>query len=208
MTGYALPIRRLIAELTKLPGIGEKTATRLATFILRASEEDAKKLADSILEVKNRIRLCRSCFNLAEGDLCEICKDPGREQEAICVVEDPDALIAVEESGAFNGRYHVLHGALSPLDGVGPEQLRLKEFMGRISTDGVREVIVATNPSVQGESTALLITKLLREKGVTVSRIALGIPVGGDLKYTDRMTLAKAMEFRRSMDETAKKHKP
>jgi recombination protein RecR len=208
MTGYALPIRRLIAELTKLPGIGEKTATRLATFILRASEEDAKKLADSILEVKNRIRLCRSCFNLAEGDLCEICKDPGREQEAICVVEDPDALIAVEESGAFNGRYHVLHGALSPLDGVGPEQLRLKEFMGRISTDGVREVIVATNPSVQGESTALLITKLLREKGVTVSRIALGIPVGGDLKYTDRMTLAKAMEFRRSMEETARKHKP
>ena len=208
MTGYALPIRRLIAELTKLPGIGEKTATRLATFILRASEEDAKKLADSILEVKNRIRLCRSCFNLAEGELCEICKDPGREKEAICIVEDPDALIAVEESGAFNGRYHVLHGALSPLDGVGPEQLRLKEFMGRISTDGVREVIVATNPSVQGESTALLITKLLREKGVTVSRIALGIPVGGDLKYTDRMTLAKAMEFRRSMEETAKKQKP
>ncbi|HOD34722.1 MAG TPA: recombination mediator RecR [Syntrophales bacterium] len=208
MTGYALPIRRLIVELTKLPGIGEKTATRLATFILRSSEEDAKKLAESILDVKVRIRLCRNCFNLAEGELCEICRDPGREKETICIVEDPDALIAVEESGVFNGKYHVLHGALSPLDGVGPEQLRLKEFMGRISSDGVREVIVATNPSVQGESTALLITKLLRERGITVTRIALGIPVGGDLKYTDRMTLAKAMEFRRNMEETGKKQKP
>lgn len=208
MTGYALPIRRLIAELTKLPGIGEKTATRLATFILRASDEDARKLAESILDIKDRIRLCRSCFNLAEGDLCEICRDPGREGESLCVVEEPDALIAIEESGAFNGRYHVLHGALAPLDGVGPEQLHMKEFLDRVSADNVREVIIATNPNVQGESTALLITKLLKEKGVAVTRIALGVPVGGDLRYTDKMTLAKAMEFRRSMEETGRKQKP
>ncbi len=208
MTGYALPIRRLIAELTKLPGIGEKTATRLATFILRASDEDARKLAESILDIKDRIRLCRNCFNLSEGDLCEICRDPGRERESLCVVEEPDALIAIEESGVFNGRYHVLHGALAPLDGVGPEQLHMNEFLDRVSADNVREVIIATNPSVQGESTALLITKLLKDKGVAVTRIALVVPVGGDLRYTDKMTLAKAMEFRRSMEETGKKHKP
>lgn len=208
MTGYALPIRRLIAELAKLPGIGEKTATRLATFILRSSDEDARKLAESILDIKTRIRLCRSCFNLAEGDLCDVCRDPGRDGGTLCVVEDPDALIAIEESGAFNGRYHVLHGALAPLDGVGPEQLHLKEFLDRVSAGDVKEVIVATNPSVQGESTALLITKLLKEKGVSVTRIALGVPVGGDLRYTDKMTLAKAMEFRRSMEDTARKKTP
>lgn len=208
MTGYAPPIKRLIGELGKLPGIGEKTATRLAVHILRSSAEDARKLAESILEVKEKIRLCRLCFNLSEGELCEICRDPAREGETICVVEDPDSLIAIEESGVFRGRYHVLHGALAPLDGVGPEQLRLKELLERISGDGVKEVIVATNPSVQGESTALLITKLLREKGISVTRIALGVPVGGDLRYTDRMTLAKAMEFRRSIEDSAPRKTP
>jgi len=199
MTGYALPIKRLITELGKLPGIGEKTATRLATFILRASEEDARRLAESILEVKLKIRLCSVCFNLAEGDLCEICMDHSREKGLICIVEEPDSLIAIEESGSFRGTYHVLHGALSPLDGIGPDQLRLQEFLERIKDDRAEEIIIATNPSVQGEATALLISKSVKTLGVKVTRIALGVPVGGDLKYMDKMTLSKSMEYRRGL---------
>ena len=199
MTGYALPIKRLITELGKLPGIGEKTATRLATFILRASEEDARRLAESVLEVKLKIRLCSVCFNLAEGDLCEICMDHSREKGLICIVEEPDSLIAIEESGSFRGTYHVLHGALSPLDGIGPDQLRLQEFLERIKDDRAEEIIIATNPSVQGEATALLISKSVKTLGVKVTRIALGVPVGGDLKYMDKMTLSKSMEYRRGL---------
>ena len=199
MTGYALPIKRLIGELGKLPGIGEKTATRLATFILRGSEEDARRLAQSILEVKQKIRFCSVCFNLAEGSLCEICTDPSRDKNVICVVEEPDSLIAIEESGSFRGTYHVLHGALSPLDGIGPDHLRLQELLKRIAENGAEEIIVATNPSVQGEATALLINKSVRSLGVRVTRIALGVPVGGDLKYMDRMTLSKSMEYRRGL---------
>lgn len=199
MTGYALPIKRLIKELGKFPGIGEKTATRLATFILRASEEDARRLAESILEVKQKIRLCSICFNLTEGDLCDICADPSREKEIICVVEEPDSLIAIEESGCFTGTYHVLHGTLAPLDGVGPEHLRIREFLNRVASDHIKEIIVATNPDVQGEATALLISKSVRELSVSVTRIALGVPVGGNLKYMDRMTLKKSLEFRRGI---------
>jgi recombination protein RecR len=199
MTGYALPIKRLIGELGKLPGIGEKTATRLATFILRASEEDARRLAQSILEVKQKIRFCSVCFNLAEGGLCEICMDPSRDKNLICVVEEPDSLIAIEESGSFRGTYHVLHGVLSPLDGIGPNHLRLQELLKRIAENGAEEIIVATNPSVQGEATALLINKSVKPLGIRVTRIALGVPVGGDLKYMDRMTLAKSMEYRRGL---------
>lgn len=199
MAGYALPIKRLIGELGKLPGIGEKTATRLATFILRASEEDARRLAQSILEVKQKIRFCSVCFNLAEGGLCEICMDSSRDKNVICVVEEPDSLIAIEESGSFKGTYHVLHGALSPLDGIGPDHLRLQELLKRIAENGAEEVIVATNPSVQGEATALLINKSVRPLGIRVTRIALGVPVGGDLKYMDRMTLSKSMEYRRGL---------
>ena len=199
MTGYALPIKRLIGELGKLPGIGEKTATRLATFILRASEEDARRLAQSILEVKQKIRFCSVCFNLAEGRLCEICMDPSRDKSLICVVEEPDSLIAIEESGSFRGTYHVLHGALSPLDGIGPDHLRLQELLKRIAENGAEEIIVATNPSVQGEATALLINKSVKPLGIRVTRIALGVPVGGDLKYMDRMTLSKSMEYRRGL---------
>ncbi|MGD1152692.1 MAG: recombination mediator RecR [Syntrophales bacterium] len=199
MTGYALPIKRLIGELGKLPGIGEKTATRLATFILRASEEDARRLAQSILEVKQKIRFCSVCFNLAEGGLCEICMDPSRDKNLICVVEEPESLIAIEESGSFRGTYHVLHGALSPLDGIGPDHLRLQELLKRIAENGAEEIIVATNPSVQGEATALLINKSVKPLGIRVTRIALGVPVGGDLKYMDRMTLAKSMEYRRGL---------
>ena len=197
MTGYAAPIRRLIEELSRFPGIGEKTATRLATFILRSSEEDAVKLAESIVEVKRKIRFCSRCFNLAEKELCEICADPMRDDNSICVVEDPDSLVAIEESGSFRGTYHVLHGVLSPIEGIGPDNLRIHELINRVSEGKISEIILATNPSVQGESTALLITKLLQGKDIAITRIALGIPVGGDLKYVDKMTMAKAMEFRR-----------
>jgi len=199
MRGYAPPIRRLIGELSRFPGIGEKTATRLATFILRASDDDARRLAESIIEVKEKIRFCSVCFNLSEGDLCEICKDASRDRKVICVVEEPNSLMAIEESGSFRGTYHVLHGILSPLDGIGPDQLKLKELLERVLSDEVKEIIVATNPSVQGESTALLITKLVKDKGIDVTRIALGVPVGGDLKYMDKMTLSKAIEFRRGI---------
>ncbi len=199
MTGYAPPIRRLIRELNRFPGIGEKTATRLAQFILKSPEENAKRLAESIIEVKKKIRFCSTCFNLTEDALCEICSDPARENGIICVVENPDSLIAIEESGSYSGTYHVLHGVLSPADGIGPGSLRLTELMERISENTVKEVFLATNPSVQGESTALLIMKLLRDKDIRVTRIGLGIPVGGDLKYVDKMTMAKAIEFRRGI---------
>ncbi len=199
MTGYAPPIRRLIKELSRFPGIGEKTATRLATFILYSSERDAAKLAESIMEVKKKIRFCSGCFNLTEDEVCEICGDPTRDKGVICVVEDPDSLVAIEESGSFKGTYHVLHGVLSPADGIGPESLRLRELLDRVSGGNVREVILATNPSVQGESTALLITKLLGETDVKITRIAFGIPIGGDLKYADRMTMAQSMKFRRGV---------
>ncbi len=199
MSGYALPIKRLIKELSRLPGIGGKTAARLAAYIIRASEEDARSLAESILDVKRKIRLCSICFNLAEGEICDVCADAGRNRELLCVVEEPDSLIALEESGGYSGVYHVLHGALSPLDGIGPEHLRIGELLDRIAAHPMEEVIVATNPSVAGETTALLLSKLLKERGVNVTRIALGVPVGGDLKYTDRMTLAKCLEFRREV---------
>ena len=199
MSGYALPIKRLIKELSRLPGIGGKTAARLAAYIIRASEEDAGSLAESILDVKRTIRLCSICFNLAEGEICDICADAARNRELLCVVEEPDSLIALEESGGYSGVYHVLHGALSPLDGIGPEHLRIGELLDRIAAHPVEEVIVATNPSVAGETTALLLSKLLKERGVNVTRIALGVPVGGDLKYTDRMTLVKCLEFRRGV---------
>lgn len=199
MTGYALPIQKLIRELSRLPGIGERTATRLATHILRVPSEDARRLAESIVEVKEKIHLCPVCFNLAEGEQCDICRDGSRDRGQICVVEEPDSLMAVEQSGSFRGTYHVLHGVLAPLDGVGPEQLRLQELLKRVQGNGVRELIIATNPSVQGEATALLITRLVKDQGVSVTRIAQGVPVGGDLKYTDRMTLARSIEFRRGM---------
>lgn len=199
MSQYAPPIERLIRELARFPGIGEKTAARLANFILHESVADARRLAESIMEVKERIHLCRTCFNLTEHDFCAICANPARDREVICIVQDPDALIAIETTGEFRGVYHVLHGALAPLDGIGPDDLHLQELLSRIDRNTVREVIIATNPDVQGESTALLINKILQNKNVTISRIAMGVPMGGDLKYTDRMTLGKALEFRRGM---------
>jgi recombination protein RecR len=200
MAGYPLPIKRLISELGKLPGIGEKTATRLAMHILRAPESDARGLAESILDVRDKIRFCRVCHNFAETELCNVCRDPVRDKGLICVVEDPDALMAIEESGSYTGTYHVLHGVLSPLDGVGPEQLKLYELVDRVRENEVREVILATNPNVSGESTALLIARMISKLDVPVTRIAQGVPMGSDLRYMDRMTLSKSLHFRRGME--------
>lgn len=199
MKAYAQPIKRLISELAKLPGIGEKTAARLANYILRATEDDVRKLADSIVEVKRKIKLCRICLNPTEDDICHICHDETRDQNVICVVEEPDALAAIEESGVFHGTYHVLHGALAPLDGIGPEHLRLSELLARIAGGRIEEIILATNPNVHGEATALLITSMLKEKNIKITRIAMGVPMGGDLKYIDKMTISKSLEFRRGM---------
>lgn len=199
MRGYPLPIKVLIGELSRFPGIGEKTAARLAAYVLQAPAADMERLAESILEVKRKIRICSTCFNLAEQDRCDVCTDETRDRGMICVVEDTDTLVAVEESGGFSGTYHVLHGVLSPAEGIGPEQLRLGDLVKRVTTDGVREVFVATNPSVQGETTALLIKRLLEDLPVMVTRIALGVPLGGSLKYVDKMTMAKAIEFRRGV---------
>jgi len=199
MPGYPLSIRNLIREFSRFPGIGEKTAARLAAFVLRSPATDMMRLAEAILEVKEKIKICSVCFNLAERELCEICENESRDRGIICVVEDTDSLVAIEDSGGFNGTYHVLHGVLSPADGIGPEQLRLSDLVRRVSGGSVREVVVATNPSVQGETTALLIKRMLDHTGVVVTRIALGVPMGGDLKYIDRMTMAKAIEFRRGV---------
>ena len=199
MKAYAQPIKRLISELGKLPGIGEKTAARLANYILRATQDDVKKLAESIIEVKKRIRLCRICLNPTEDEICNICHDPARDQSVICVVEEPDALAAIEESGGFHGTYHVLHGALAPLDGIGPENLRLGELQQRINKGKVKELIIATNPNVHGEATALLVTRMFKDQNIKFTRIAMGVPMGGDLKYIDKMTISKSLEFRRGM---------
>jgi recombination protein RecR len=199
MKAYAQPIKRLISELAKLPGIGEKTAARLANYIMRATEDDVRKLAESIVEVKRKIKLCRICLNPTEDEVCNICNDKTRDEEVICVVEEPDALAAIEESGGFRGTYHVLHGALAPLDGIGPDNLRLAELLQRINNGHIREIIIATNPNVHGEATALLITHMLKGKDIKLTRIAMGVPIGGDLKYIDKMTISKSLEFRRGM---------
>jgi recombination protein RecR len=199
MKAYAQPIKRLISELGKLPGIGEKTAARLANYILRATEDDVRKLAESLIEVKRKIRLCRICLNPTEDEVCNICADTMREQDVICVVEEPDALAAIEESGVFRGTYHVLHGALAPLDGIGPDDLRLSELTRRLDSGQIKEIIIATNPNVHGEATALLITRMFKEKNIKLTRIAMGVPMGGDLKYVDKMTISKSLEFRRGM---------
>lgn len=199
MKAYAQPIKRLISELSKLPGIGEKTATRLANYILRATEDDVKKLSESIVEVKRKIKFCRVCLNLTETEICHICHDKNRDHAVICVVQEPDAMAAIEESGCFNGTYHVLHGALAPLDGIGPESLHLNELMKRVDNGTIKELIIATNPDVHGEATALLIIKMLKGKNIKITRIATGVPLGGDLKYIDKMTISKSLEFRRGM---------
>ena len=195
---YAGPIQRLVTELARLPGIGQRTAQRLAFHILRADDEEAFGLAEAIREVKERVGLCEVCFNLAEGPRCRICEDERRDRSLICVVEEPADLLAVERAHEFKGRYHVLMGALSPLQGVGPDDLKIKGLLERIG-DGVSEIILATNPTVEGEATAIYLARLLKPLGVKVTRIAMGVPVGSDLEYADEVTMHKAMEGRREV---------
>ena len=199
MTPYAKPIDHLIEALTRLPGIGRKTASRLAFHILRRSSSEAQELARAILEVKEKIHLCSICFNLTDEEPCQICRDERRTREILCVVEGPNDLIAFENTGEFRGRYHVLHGTIAPLEGVGPEDIRIKELLERLRAGGVTEVILATNPTVEGGATALYLTDLIKPLGVKVTRIAYGIPVGGEIEYADGMTLVKALEGRREI---------
>ena len=193
------PIQRLIQRLARLPGIGEKTATRLAFHILRAPEPQARELAQSIVEVREKIRLCSVCCNRTEADPGPVCTDPRRDGHVICVVAQPTDLMAVDRSGHYRGRYHVLHGVLSPLDGIGPDDLPVKELEGRVQRDGVIEVILATNPNLEGNATAMYVAAVLKPLGVKVSRLASGLPVGGDLEYADEVTLSQALEGRREM---------
>jgi len=199
MALHAKPIDQLIEALTKLPGIGRKTAARLAFHILRSNLSEAQALARAILDVKEKIRLCSTCFNLTDEDPCRVCQDEHRSKEILCVVEGPNDLIAIENTGAFKGRYHVLHGAISPLEGVGPEDIKVKELMGRLNREKVGEVILATNPTVEGGATALYLTDLIRPLRIKVTRIAYGIPMGGEIEYSDGMTLSKALEGRREI---------
>jgi recombination protein RecR len=198
---YAPPVQRLIAELSKLPGVGGRTAQRLAFHLLRASEEDAFALADAIREVKERIGFCEICYNLADGPRCRVCSDERRDTELICVVEEPSDVISIERTHEFRGRYHVLGGALSPIDGIDPEDLKIAELYDRVDGGGVREVVIATNPTTTGEATALHIGEGLRARApaVAVTRLASGLPVGADLEYADELTLGRALAGRRPL---------
>jgi len=202
---YALPVQGLIDELGRLPGIGPKSAQRIAFYLLKLTPDDANRLARAITEVKERISFCRRCFNIAEksGDEdaeCELCRDPRRDPNVVCVVEEPRDVIAVEKTNEFHGRYHVLQGAISPIEGIGPDQLRVKELLGRVDAEGVKEVILCTNPNIEGEATAMYLARLLQPLGVNVTRIASGLPVGGDLEYADELTLGRAIEGRRAVE--------
>lgn len=200
MAFYAPPIAQLLEELERLPGIGPKSAQRLAYHILRGDAESAARLAEAIVEVKRSIRFCERCFNFAEGELCDICADPTRDPAMLCVVEEPRDVVAVERTGEFRGTYHVLQGAISPIDGIGPDQLRVRELVDRVGRGGIIEAIIATDPDIEGETTALYLARLLKPLGVRVTRIASGLPVGGDLEYADEVTLGKALEARREME--------
>ena len=199
MSRFAEPMARLIDELKKLPGVGSKSAQRLAFHILRASEDDASALAGAIHEVKASLRLCSICNNITDIDPCVYCASPTRNQHLICVVEEPTNIASVEKTKHFNGAYHVLHGSISPLHGVGPEQLRISNLLRRVESGQVDEVIIATNPTVEGEATAVYLSEQLRRPGVKVTRIATGIPVGSDIEYVDEITMMKAMEGRREL---------
>jgi recombination protein RecR len=198
MEFYPQSLIRLIKHLSKLPGIGEKTAARLSLHILRSSDADARALSESIIEVKDKIRFCSRCFGLCETDPCRICANTGRDHTMVCVVEHPNDLVALEKSGAFRGVYHVLHGTLSPMNGVGPDDLKIKELMDRVVKDDIKEVALATNTNVEGEATASYLAQVLQSHPCRVTRIATGVPVGGDLKYLDEVTLKRAMDRRQS----------
>lgn len=196
---YPAPIQRLLEELERLPGVGPKSAQRIAYWLLTAEATDADKLASAITDVKRQIHFCPRCYNFAERELCEVCSDPERDVTTICVVEEPRDLAAVERTHEYRGVYHVLHGAISPIDGIGPDQLRVRELIERLGSEDVKEIVVATNPNVEGETTALYLARLIKPLGVRVTRIASGLPVGGDLEYADEVTLGRALEARREM---------
>jgi len=197
---YAAPVQALIDELGRLPGVGPKSAQRIAFYLLKVAPEDANRLAAAITEAKARVTWCRRCFNIAEGELCGYCLDDRRDSSVLCVVEEPRDIVAVERTHEFTGRYHVLQGAISPIEGIGPEQLRVQELLRRIESEGVSEVILATNPNIEGEATAMYLARLLKPLGIKVTRIASGLPVGGDLEYADEVTLGRALEGRREVD--------
>jgi recombination protein RecR len=197
---YEGPVQALVDELGRLPGVGPKSAQRIAFYLLKVAPEDATRLARAIVEAKERVSWCRRCFNIAEGELCAFCRDERRDPTLLCVVEDPRDIVALERTQEFQGRYHVLQGAISPIEGIGPEQLRIKELLARVPDEGVREVILATNPNIEGEATAMYLARLLKPLGLRVTRIASGLPVGGDLEYADEVTLGRALEGRREVD--------
>ncbi len=196
---YEGPIQDLIDELNRLPGIGPKSAQRLAFYLVKAPSADAKRLAEAIVQAKERVSFCRECFNVAEGQLCRFCADASRDASVICVVEEPKDVAAVEKAGIVKGRYHILGGAISPMEGVGPEDLRIQELLDRVGRDHVGEVILATNPNLEGNATAMYVAGLLKPLGIRVTRLASGLPVGGDLEYADEVTLGQALEGRREL---------
>ena len=199
MPDFAEPLARLITEFKRLPGIGQKSAQRMAFHVLRSGREDAERLAQAILDVKDKLGLCALCNNISDSDLCQFCRDPNRDPKIVCVVEEPHNIVGIETTREFTGRYHVLHGALSPLRGLGPESLKIKGLVERIGQGEIQEVILATNPTVEGEATAVYLARLLKPLGVRVTRIAMGVPVGSDLEFADEVTMSKAMEGRREM---------
>ena len=196
---YEGPIQDLVDELNRLPGIGPKSAQRLAFHIVKSTAQDANRLADAIVQAKERVRFCRECFGVSEGELCKLCADPSRDAEVICVVEEPKDVSVLERSGAIKGRYHVLGGAISPMQGIGPDDLRVNELLDRARRNGVTEIILATNPNLEGNATAMYVAGLLKPLGLKVTRLASGLPVGGDLEYADEVTLGQALEGRREM---------
>ena len=200
MSVYAGPVQDLIDELGRLPGVGPKSAQRIAFHLLKLPTADALRLASAIAVVKERVAFCATCFNSAEGDRGGICSDERRDAHVVCVVEEPRDIVAVEKTGEYRGRYHVLQGAISPIEGIGPEQLRVAELLGRIEPEGIEEVILCTNPNIEGEATAMYLGRLLKPLGIRVTRIASGLPVGGDLEYADELTLGRALEGRRDVD--------
>ncbi len=198
---YPKHLQELIDELGLLPGIGPKSAQRIAFYLLQVSPDRLLRLSSVIASLQDSTRLCSRCFNISEGELCHICASSSRDSSTICVVEDPRDVIALERSNAFRGKYHVLHGAISPIDGIGPEKLKIGELMSRIESEGIKEVIVCTNPTVEGDATAAWIARYLKDRGVQVSRIASGLPVGGDLEYADEVTLSRALSGRHAIDD-------
>ena len=198
---YAGPVQVLIDELGRLPGIGPKSAQRIAFHLLKVPKPDALRLARAVTEMKERVAFCERCFNIAEGQLCGVCLDERRDGHVLCVVEEPPDIVAVERTREFRGRYHVLQGAISPIEGIGPDQLRIRELVARLEPEGVEEVILCTNPNIEGEATAMYLARLLKPLGRRVTRIASGLPVGGDLEYADELTLGRAIEGRRTIDD-------